>query len=211
MPRHPDSPLTARRAGFQRALREWYHHEARPLPWRESPTLYKTVVSEFMLQQTQVKTVLPYFARWLETLPDFQTLAAAPEAQVLKLWEGLGYYSRARNLHRLAQAIAAMPAPPRDAAAWRELPGVGLIWAATLLAYLDTPFRFKTSRQLWKYCGLGLRRMASGTDKRGQPRPGYLQLHRGCNHLLKSVIVGATLSAIRQRKNIFYHYCPVTT
>ena len=64
-----------------------------------------------MLQQTQVKTVLPYFERWLRELPDFAALAAAPEEQVMKLWEGLGYYSRARNLHRLAQAIAALPSP----------------------------------------------------------------------------------------------------
>jgi A/G-specific adenine glycosylase len=113
-------------------LREWYHHEARPLPWRESPTLYKTVVSEFMLQQTQVKTVLPYFARWLEVLPDFATLAAAPEARVLKLWEGLGYYSRARNLHRLAQVIATRTAPPRTPEEWRELPGVGPYTAAAI-------------------------------------------------------------------------------
>ncbi len=132
MPRLPASPLTARRAGFQRALREWYRREARPLPWRESPTLYKTVVSEFMLQQTQVKTVLPYFARWLEALPDFAALAAAPEAKVLKLWEGLGYYSRARNLHRLAQAVATRSAPPRTPEDWRELPGVGPYTAAAI-------------------------------------------------------------------------------
>lgn len=132
MPRNPATPLTARRAGFQRALRAWYRREARPLPWRASPSLYKTVVSEFMLQQTQVKTVLPYFARWLEALPDFAALAAAPEGQVLKLWEGLGYYSRARNLHRLAQAVAAMPAPPRTPEDWRELPGVGPYTAAAI-------------------------------------------------------------------------------
>ncbi len=132
MSRNPASPLTAERAGFQRALRAWYRREARPLPWRESPTLYKTVVSEFMLQQTQVKTVLPYFARWLEALPDFAALAKAPKAQVLKLWEGLGYYSRARNLHRLAQAVAAMPAPPRTPEEWRELPGVGPYTAAAI-------------------------------------------------------------------------------
>jgi A/G-specific adenine glycosylase len=124
--------LTARRAGFQRALRAWYRREARPLPWRESPTLYKTVVSEFMLQQTQVKTVLPYFARWLEALPDFAALAKAPETQVLKLWEGLGYYSRARNLHRLAQAVATRSAPPRTPEDWRELPGVGPYTAAAI-------------------------------------------------------------------------------
>ncbi len=124
--------LLARRADFQTALLAWYRTQARRLPWREAPSLYKTVVSEFMLQQTQVKTVLPYFARWLEALPDFAALAAAPEARVLKLWEGLGYYSRARNLHRLAQAVAAMPEPPRSPEAWRELPGVGPYTAAAI-------------------------------------------------------------------------------
>lgn len=117
---------------FQRALLAWYRAHARPLPWRKSPSLYSTVVSEFMLQQTQVKTVLPYHARWLAELPDFATLAAAPEARVLKLWEGLGYYSRARNLHKLAQALAARPAPPRTPAEWQELPGVGPYTAAAI-------------------------------------------------------------------------------
>jgi A/G-specific adenine glycosylase len=117
--------LLAARVDFQRALLAWYSTNHRLLPWRESPSLYKTVVSEFMLQQTQVKTVLPYFARWLEALPDFAALAAAPEGRVLKLWEGLGYYSRARNLHRLAKTLAAFPAPPRTPTEWRELPGVG--------------------------------------------------------------------------------------
>ncbi len=126
------SPLIAAKSGFQRALLAWYRAHARRLPWRDAPSLYKTVVSEFMLQQTQVKTVLPYFARWLDALPDFAALAAAPEARVLKLWEGLGYYSRARNLLRLAQAVAALPAPPRTPEAWRELPGVGPYTAAAI-------------------------------------------------------------------------------
>lgn len=129
---NPSVQLIAAKLDFQQALIAWYQRHARSLPWRDSPSLYKTVVSEFMLQQTQVKTVLPYFARWLTALPDFSTLAAAPEAQVLKLWEGLGYYSRARNLHRLAQAIAALPTPPRTPAEWRELPGVGPYTAAAI-------------------------------------------------------------------------------
>ena len=126
------SALVARRAAFAAALAGWYREEARRLPWREAPSLYKTVVSEFMLQQTQVKTVLPYFARWLAALPDFAALAAAPEAAVLKLWEGLGYYSRARNLQRLAQALATRPEMPRGAEAWQELPGVGPYTAAAV-------------------------------------------------------------------------------
>jgi A/G-specific adenine glycosylase len=125
------APLEHRRA-FQTALLGWYRQHARRLPWRESPSLYGTVVSEFMLQQTQVKTVLPYFARWLEALPDFAALAAAPEERVLKLWEGLGYYSRARNLHRLAQAVAARGSPPTTPTEWRELPGVGPYTAAAI-------------------------------------------------------------------------------
>jgi len=85
-----------------------------------------------MLQQTQVKTVLPYFAAWVARFPDFAALAAASEASVLKAWEGLGYYSRARNLHHLAKLVSAMPAPPREAAGWLELPGVGPYTAAAI-------------------------------------------------------------------------------
>jgi A/G-specific adenine glycosylase len=124
--------LRANRAAFRRALHAWYRVHRRRLPWRERPSLYATVVSEFMLQQTQVKTALPYFKRWRRELPDFAALAAAPAARILKLWEGLGYYSRARHLHRLAQALAARPAPPRTPAAWAELPGVGPYTAAAI-------------------------------------------------------------------------------
>ena len=124
--------LLARRAAFRGALRAWYGGHRRRLPWREAPSLYGTVLSEFMLQQTQVATVLPYFERWRRALPDFAALAVAPEERVLKLWEGLGYYSRARNLHRLARALAARPAPPRTPEEWRELPGVGPYTAAAI-------------------------------------------------------------------------------
>jgi A/G-specific adenine glycosylase len=123
---------SASRAAFQRALRAWYRVHHRRLPWRVRPSLYRTVVSEFMLQQTQIKTALPYFERWMTALPDFAALAKASEAQVVKLWEGLGYYSRARNLHRLAQAIVTLPAPPSSPEAWRELPGVGPYSAAAI-------------------------------------------------------------------------------
>ncbi|HET7534828.1 MAG TPA: A/G-specific adenine glycosylase [Candidatus Didemnitutus sp.] len=124
--------LANQRIAFQQALNAWYLVHQRKLPWRDSPSLYKTVVSEFMLQQTQVATVLPYFDRWLRALPDFATLAAAPEAKVMKLWEGLGYYSRARNLHKLAQAFVARATPPRTPAEWRELPGIGPYTAAAI-------------------------------------------------------------------------------
>ena len=120
---HPIPPRSL--PALRRALLAWFHANRRTLPWREEPSLYKTVVSEFMLQQTQVKTVLPYFARWLERFPDFRALAAAPEEAVVKTWEGLGYYSRARNLHKLARALVAAPCAPRTATEWQELPGIG--------------------------------------------------------------------------------------
>ncbi len=132
MPAASASDLVAGRREFQTALLEWFAVHQRALPWRQEPSLYKTVVSEFMLQQTQVKTVLPYFARWVEEWPDFASLAAAEEAQVLRLWEGLGYYSRARNLHRLAQAVTALPAPPATPDQWLDLPGIGPYTAAAI-------------------------------------------------------------------------------
>ncbi len=124
--------IISRRHSFQRALLEWYRIHRRELPWRTDPSLYKTVVSEFMLQQTQVKTVLPYLARWLEVFPDFKALAGATEEQVVKNWEGLGYYTRARNLHKLAKALVARPEIPRTREAWLELPGIGPYTSAAI-------------------------------------------------------------------------------
>lgn len=86
-------------------LLEWYHQNARSLPWRENHDPYRVWVSEIMLQQTRVAAVIPYFLRFMEQLPTIAALAHAPEAQLLKLWEGLGYYSRARNLQKAAQVI----------------------------------------------------------------------------------------------------------
>lgn len=118
-------------AQLQRAILSWYRQAARKLPWREETSVYRTVVSEFMLQQTQVKTVLPYFGRWMERFPDFESLAAAAPDAVMHAWEGLGYYSRARNLHRLAQAVV-RDGVPRTPAQWRELPGIGPYTAAAI-------------------------------------------------------------------------------
>lgn len=111
---------------------DWYDQNARALPWRTQPSLYKTVVSEFMLQQTQVKTVLPYFDRWLNDYPDFPALAAASEDQVLKSWEGLGYYSRARNLHKLAQILTEQDDIPTQSRQWLPFPGIGPYAAAAI-------------------------------------------------------------------------------
>jgi A/G-specific adenine glycosylase len=90
---------------FQEKLLLWYQKHKRSLPWRDNPTPYRVWISEIMLQQTQVNTVLPYYDRFLQRFPDIQTLAHASETEVLELWAGLGYYSRARNLHRAARQI----------------------------------------------------------------------------------------------------------
>lgn len=123
-------------------LAAWFRAEGRDLPWRRTHDPYAVMVSEFMLQQTQVATVIPYFQRWLARFPDFATLAAAPEAAVLAVWQGLGYYARARNLHRAAQQVVAEcgGALPPDPAAIARLPGVGRYTAGAIASFaFDLP------------------------------------------------------------------------
>ena len=117
---------------FRSSILSWYRFHKRELPWRRSPSLYKTVVSEFMLQQTRVVTVIPYFENWIRNYPDFLSLARASEDEVLKSWEGLGYYSRARNLHNLAKIVSSWKKVPDSMEAWKALPGVGPYIAAAV-------------------------------------------------------------------------------
>lgn len=130
------------KTGFQKALGEWFGASGRSLPWRDDPSPYRVLVSEFMLQQTTVMAVLPYFERWMRSFPNVETLASASEESVLKHWEGLGYYSRARNLHKAAKAIAANfhKKIPRDLDHLRSLPGIGPYTAAAIAAFaFDQP------------------------------------------------------------------------
>src|SRR3954462_3579860 len=90
---------------FRRRLRSWYRQNCRDVPWRRTTDAYAILVSEFMLQQTQVATVIPYYDEWLRRFPNVAALAAASEHDVLLAWQGLGYYSRARNLRAAALAI----------------------------------------------------------------------------------------------------------
>ena len=123
-------------------LAAWFRAHGRDLPWRRTTDPYAIMVSEFMLQQTQVATVIPFYARWLARFPDFATLAVATEAQVLGLWQGLGYYSRARNLHRAAQQVMTEfgGALPRDPAEIARLPGVGRYTAGAIASFaFDLP------------------------------------------------------------------------
>jgi A/G-specific adenine glycosylase len=115
-------------------LLDWYEKNARKLPWRDRPDPYEVLVSEVMLQQTRVETVIPYFQRWMERFPDIPALAAASQQDVLQVWEGLGYYSRARGLHQAARQIMEEHAGkiPSDLSLIRRLPSVGRYTAAAV-------------------------------------------------------------------------------
>jgi A/G-specific adenine glycosylase len=121
---------------FRRQLRAWFDRHARRLPWRGRTDAYAVWLSEIMLQQTQVATVVGYFERFLLAFPTIEALAGAAEDEVLRLWEGLGYYRRARQLHRAAKIIVAEHggAFPRDAEAVRRLPGIGRYTAGAILS-----------------------------------------------------------------------------
>jgi A/G-specific adenine glycosylase len=112
---------------LQSDLLSWYDQHAADLPWRHSKDAYRVWLSEVMLQQTQVETVKPYYARFLDAYPTVHDLAAAPLSDVLKLWEGLGYYSRARNMHQAAQQVSQSLGGefPATAEALQKLPGIG--------------------------------------------------------------------------------------
>jgi A/G-specific adenine glycosylase len=114
-------------------LAVWYVGAKRDLPWRRTRDAYAITVSEFMLQQTQVATVIPYYERWLRQFPDWRSLAEAKEETVIKAWEGLGYYRRARNLQALAKAVMEVGGEmPRDVKALLALPGIGPYTSAAI-------------------------------------------------------------------------------
>ncbi len=117
-------------------LLAWYGRHHRDLPWRRAPSPYRSLVSELMLQQTVVATVVPYFDRFIARFPDFRALAAAREDDVLAAWSGLGYYARARHLHRAAKLVVSRwdGRLPDDESALRDLPGVGEYTAASVAA-----------------------------------------------------------------------------
>jgi A/G-specific adenine glycosylase len=122
---------------FRRRLRTWFQRHGRDLPWRRTLDPYAILVSEMMLQQTTVAAVVPFYERWMQRFPSVKKLAAAEESEVLALWQGLGYYRRARNLHAAAQKISGQLKGkfPRDYDGLRALPGVGDYTANAVLAF----------------------------------------------------------------------------
>src|SRR5437867_4222801 len=122
---------------FRRRLLAWYKRAARDLPWRRTRDPYRVLVSEFMLQQTQVSRVAEFYPRFLERFPDLGTLARAPARQVREAWDGLGYYARARNLHALAKSVTrrqdgTLPAQPEELI---KLPGIGPYTAGAVASF----------------------------------------------------------------------------
>jgi len=121
---------------FQKKLLSWFAQFQRDLPWRRTRDPYRIWVSEIMLQQTRVAAVIPYYERFLERFPDIRTLAEAPEEEVLRLWSGLGYYSRAKNLQKAARQMVALHGGefPRDPEAVHALAGIGRYTGAAILS-----------------------------------------------------------------------------
>jgi A/G-specific adenine glycosylase len=148
----PRAPTPARAQAFTRKLLAWWSRAARDLPWRRTRDPYRVLVSEFMLQQTQVSRVAEYYPRFLERFPDLGSLAAAPARAVREAWDGLGYYARARNLHALAKCVAGRGVAetggadngvagdgvarlPEDPAELIKLPGVGPYTAGAVASF----------------------------------------------------------------------------
>ncbi len=129
-------PAPRATTAMRKAVRDWFRATQRALPWRDPYDPYGVWVAEIMLQQTQVAAVRPYYERWMARLPDVPAVAAAPEQEVLKLWEGLGYYARARNLRRAAQAMVAAHGGrvPATVDALLALPGIGRYTAGAIVS-----------------------------------------------------------------------------
>ncbi len=130
----PAQPHSKKKQALAEQLLHWFKHSARELPWRQDYTPYHVLLSEIMLQQTQMERGVRYFLRWIKRFPDFATVAVASEQEILKYWEGLGYYARARNLHATARLITENyhGKLPLDPELLRTLPGIGPYTAAAV-------------------------------------------------------------------------------
>ena len=204
------------------ALLGWFAQNARDLPWRRTLDPYAIWISEIMLQQTQVKTVIPYWERWLRELPDVSSLATARSEKVLKLWEGLGYYTRARNLQKAAQQIVAQHGGkfPADFAEILSLPGIGRYTAGAissiafnqptpildgnvirvltrLFGIRDNPREKTVNARLWNLAEF---LVATATKVPLPPLPDHLRVLSGpCSALNQSLMeLGATVCTPRQ-------------
>jgi len=126
------------------------------------------------------------------------------DSQLKMLW--IGYDATVQQVMFSKRKLSKLSKKYNIIEQWSQLPGIGFIRATTIFAFLDTPWRFKKKNKLWKYCGVGLQRTTSGTDKKGRPKPARLQLPWAVNRALKNAVLGAALSAINQKNNVFKDY-----
>ncbi len=195
------------------SLLEWFAKHRRDLPWRASRDPYRVWVAEIMLQQTRIAAVIPYYERFLERFPDVQSLAGAPIDDVLRLWSGLGYYSRARNLHRAAQQIVSEHRGefPRALEAALAIPGIGRYTAAAVLSIAyDVPLAALDGNVARVLARLGAMR----GDLR-EPRR-WRSLSDNAQHLLAPEAAGDWNQALMELgevvctpRNPLCHTCPI--
>jgi len=168
---------------FRKSLRSWYTKYFRSLPWRETHDPYHIWISEIMLQQTTVVAVIPYFERFLKRFPSIHELAAADEAEVMRYWEGLGYYSRARNIHKAAKLVSTERGGtfPQSLDELQTLPGVGRYTAGAIRSFaFDLPAPIVEANTLRLYCRL------LGYDGDPRSREGQDQLWNLADELIQT-------------------------
>lgn len=193
-------------------LREVYHtDDEERLALKEAVSLYHDRVDDAVRQTNKLRGrcrshgvtipagVLPDPVRRAEWLGALQPRSLAGQLSIL--W--LGYDAVGEQVKQARREMLRRSRAYPIIGYWRDLPGIGVVRSITLFAYLDTPWRFATPKTLWKYCGVGLKRFASGTDSNGRPRKGMLRLFRRANRRLKDAVFGAALSAICQHDNPF--------
>jgi transposase len=193
-------------------LREVYHsNDDRRIELKHWVTLYNDRVRDAVRNINKIRTrcrmhgvTIPrkvvrqpeHRKAWLGSLKNI-----ALSNQLLMLW--IGYDATAKQARMAKQHMINLSKKYPVIRLWKQLPGIGIIRAVTIFAYLDTPWRFRKKNKLWKYCGVGLQRTASGKDRKGRPKPAMLQMPVASNRVLKNAIMGASITAINQKENAF--------
>ncbi|MGB1271575.1 MAG: A/G-specific adenine glycosylase, partial [Endozoicomonas sp.] len=204
------------RTPFSQKLLEWFdQHGRKDLPWQQDKTPYRIWVSEIMLQQTQVTTVIPYFKKFMGRFPDVHALAAASEDEVLHFWSGLGYYSRARNLHKAARTVTKEFSGefPRSVELLMKLPGIGRSTAGAIAAIsmgVRAPIMDgNVKRVLTRYCGVkGWPGKSAVAEKLWDIAEQLTPDRRVDDYTQAMMDMGATLCT-RSKPNC--HQCPLKT
>lgn len=177
----------------------WYASSARDLPWRKDPSPYHALLSEFLLDRTTVEAALPYYALFLDSYPTLHALALAEEDEVLKKWEGLGFYARARHLLACARSIDERGDYPPDYASWRSLPGIGDYMASALSSLLHEDARLSFDGNLLRVLSRAFARDLSGAPAQREVQEAFSSLSKenagDVNQALMDI--GATLCRAR--------------